>query len=186
MFVNVGTAITYDRFRISFDVPAPVWAQGNDGTVAGSTFTAPLVDLGRNPDTISDLRLGVDARIFGDHMKNILGPAAASPNIAMFGGSSVAYQSLGIGHGGLQISPWHDLQRHQLPVPRCCMGSPDCRFVQLDSENHMLLADEPAWARLYAEVHDFLAEPTSAPAPRRNNLALMSAAGCYRKATAFC
>ncbi len=49
---------------------------------------------------------------------------------------------------------------------------PDCRFVQLDSENHMLLADEPAWARLYAEVHDFLAEPTGAPAPRRNNLAL--------------
>ena len=49
---------------------------------------------------------------------------------------------------------------------------PDCRFVQLDSENHMLLADEPAWARLYAEVRDFLAEPTSAPAPRRNSLAL--------------
>ncbi len=49
---------------------------------------------------------------------------------------------------------------------------PDCRFVQLDSENHMLLADEPAWARLYAEVRDFLAEPTSARAPCRNALPL--------------
>jgi DNA-binding NarL/FixJ family response regulator len=46
---------------------------------------------------------------------------------------------------------------------------PNCRFVQLDSENHMLLADEPAWARLYAEVRDFLAEPagTEVAAPNR-------------------
>jgi pimeloyl-ACP methyl ester carboxylesterase/DNA-binding CsgD family transcriptional regulator len=36
---------------------------------------------------------------------------------------------------------------------------PNCRFVQLDSENHMPLADEPAWARLLAEVRSFLAEP---------------------------
>jgi pimeloyl-ACP methyl ester carboxylesterase/DNA-binding CsgD family transcriptional regulator len=40
---------------------------------------------------------------------------------------------------------------------------PDCRFVQLDTDNHMLLADEPAWARLYAEVRDFLAEPAIHP-----------------------
>ncbi len=49
---------------------------------------------------------------------------------------------------------------------------PNSRFVQLDSENHMLLADEPAWARLYAEVRDFLAEPTNAPAPCRSALPL--------------
>jgi pimeloyl-ACP methyl ester carboxylesterase/DNA-binding CsgD family transcriptional regulator len=39
---------------------------------------------------------------------------------------------------------------------------PDSRFVQLDSENHMLLADEPAWQQLVAEVRRFLAEPSSA------------------------
>jgi pimeloyl-ACP methyl ester carboxylesterase/DNA-binding CsgD family transcriptional regulator len=49
---------------------------------------------------------------------------------------------------------------------------PNCRFVQLESENHMLLADEPAWARLYAEVHEFLAEPASSPAKRRKTLPL--------------
>jgi pimeloyl-ACP methyl ester carboxylesterase/DNA-binding CsgD family transcriptional regulator len=49
---------------------------------------------------------------------------------------------------------------------------PDCRFVQLDSENHMLLADEPAWARLYAEVRDFLAEPAGAAMAGRNALPL--------------
>ena len=36
---------------------------------------------------------------------------------------------------------------------------PDSRFVQLDSENHMPLADEPAWSRLLSEVRSFLAEP---------------------------
>ena len=36
---------------------------------------------------------------------------------------------------------------------------PDCRFVQLDSENHMPLGDEPAWPRLVAEVKAFLREP---------------------------
>ena len=39
---------------------------------------------------------------------------------------------------------------------------PDCRFVQLDSENHMPLADEPAWSRLLDEMRRFLAEPEPA------------------------
>jgi pimeloyl-ACP methyl ester carboxylesterase/DNA-binding CsgD family transcriptional regulator len=34
---------------------------------------------------------------------------------------------------------------------------PDCRFVQLNSENHMPLGDEPAWPRLIAEIRSFLA-----------------------------
>jgi len=36
---------------------------------------------------------------------------------------------------------------------------PHCRFVQLDTENHMPLADEPAWEKLVAEVRSFLAQP---------------------------
>jgi pimeloyl-ACP methyl ester carboxylesterase/DNA-binding CsgD family transcriptional regulator len=36
---------------------------------------------------------------------------------------------------------------------------PDCRFVLLDSENHMPLADEPAWPRLVDEAQRFLAQP---------------------------
>lgn len=40
---------------------------------------------------------------------------------------------------------------------------PDSRFVSLDSENHMLLADEPAWAQVYSEVSDFLTEPGGDP-----------------------
>jgi pimeloyl-ACP methyl ester carboxylesterase/DNA-binding CsgD family transcriptional regulator len=36
---------------------------------------------------------------------------------------------------------------------------PGSRFVELDSENHMPLADEPAWPRLVSEIRSFLAEP---------------------------
>jgi pimeloyl-ACP methyl ester carboxylesterase/DNA-binding CsgD family transcriptional regulator len=49
---------------------------------------------------------------------------------------------------------------------------PDSRFVQLDSENHMLLGDEPAWARVYAEVRDFLTEPAATAAASRDVLPL--------------
>ncbi len=36
---------------------------------------------------------------------------------------------------------------------------PDCRFVALDSSNHILLGDEPAWPVFLAEVAAFLAMP---------------------------
>jgi len=42
---------------------------------------------------------------------------------------------------------------------------PDARFVQLDSENHMPLADEPAWPRLLGELRGFLAQPSAPPPP---------------------
>jgi pimeloyl-ACP methyl ester carboxylesterase/DNA-binding CsgD family transcriptional regulator len=42
---------------------------------------------------------------------------------------------------------------------------PDCRFVPIDSENHMPLADEPAWRHIVAEVEEFLAEPPSRARP---------------------
>ena len=48
---------------------------------------------------------------------------------------------------------------------------PNARFVQLDSENHMPLGDEPAWPRLVGEVRRFLAEP-SKPSVIGNTLRL--------------
>jgi pimeloyl-ACP methyl ester carboxylesterase len=42
---------------------------------------------------------------------------------------------------------------------------PDARLVLLDSENHILLADEPAWEQLLFMLHEFLG--TSDGAPRR-------------------
>jgi hypothetical protein len=72
-FADVSAAITYDRFRFSLDFPGPLVVAGSTGMVNGYQYTAPAtdgtthpVDLGTNPDTFSDVRLGVDARLLGE------------------------------------------------------------------------------------------------------------------------
>jgi len=49
---------------------------------------------------------------------------------------------------------------------------PNCRFVQLDSENHMPLPNEPAWPRLLGELRKFLAEPDAGAAVSRSPIPL--------------
>lgn len=48
---------------------------------------------------------------------------------------------------------------------------PHCRFVQLDSQNHMPLLDEADWPQLIAEIQLFLAKP-NAPTSKRSVLPL--------------
>jgi pimeloyl-ACP methyl ester carboxylesterase/DNA-binding CsgD family transcriptional regulator len=43
---------------------------------------------------------------------------------------------------------------------------PDCRFVQIDGENHMPLIDEPAWLQIVAEIENFLKQPVEAGSAR--------------------
>jgi pimeloyl-ACP methyl ester carboxylesterase/DNA-binding CsgD family transcriptional regulator len=61
---------------------------------------------------------------------------------------------------------------------------PGARFVSLDSDNHLVLEDEPAWRRAMAEVAAFLPPPaaTGDPAfasltPRERDLVLLIAQG---------
>lgn len=42
---------------------------------------------------------------------------------------------------------------------------PDARFIPLDSKNHILLEDEPAWPRFLAEVRTFLGTGGAEPEP---------------------
>ena len=42
---------------------------------------------------------------------------------------------------------------------------PDCRFVTVDSENHMPLADEPAWGHIVSELEEFLKQPARRTEP---------------------
>jgi len=65
-FADVGAAITYDRFRLYANFDSPLAVQGDSGTVGAYKFAGPTVGLGSNPDTISDLRIGFDARLYGD------------------------------------------------------------------------------------------------------------------------
>jgi hypothetical protein len=65
-FANFGFAATYDRFRLYVDVSMPLTIQGESGMVGDYQFAGPSVDVAANPDTLSDARLGFDARLLGD------------------------------------------------------------------------------------------------------------------------
>jgi OmpA-OmpF porin, OOP family len=63
---QVAGAVTLGawRFSASFDFPFAV--KGRTVTIGGYGYTGPDVDLGSSPDTISDVRVGVDVRLFGE------------------------------------------------------------------------------------------------------------------------
>lgn len=64
--------------------------------------------------------------------------------------------------------------RHDEVIPfdagrALAVGIPDARFVDLDSRNHVLLEDEPAWSRFLDEVRSFLDMPALREAGRRRS-----------------
>jgi hypothetical protein len=65
-FLDIGGAVTHDRFRAYIDIPMPLLVSGTSGTLGPYQFTAPSVSLGTNPDTVSDPRIGVDVRLLGE------------------------------------------------------------------------------------------------------------------------
>lgn len=60
-FADLGVALSYDRVRIYANVDSPLAVKGQ----SGSAYEAPDVTLGNSPDTVSDVRLGVDFRAVG-------------------------------------------------------------------------------------------------------------------------
>src|ERR1039458_1040614 len=55
-FVDIGGAVTHDRFRGYVNFPMPLLVTGTSGTLGPYQFTAPSVSLGTNPDSVSDAR----------------------------------------------------------------------------------------------------------------------------------
>lgn len=73
--------------------------------------------------------------------------------------------------------------------PRLAAEIPDARLVMLDSANHVLLADEPAWPVFRSEVAAFLAEeraqvPVSNLSDREREILLLAAEGLDNTAIA--
>ena len=64
-FLDLGTAVTYDRWRFYVNLTLPLYTGGHSGTVGDYSYTAPSVDLATHPDSLSDARLGVDVRLWG-------------------------------------------------------------------------------------------------------------------------
>ena len=65
-YAQVAGAITWRflRFSVGFDFPLAV--KGPGVTAGGFHYPAVDVDLGTNPDTLSDVRIGMDARLLGE------------------------------------------------------------------------------------------------------------------------
>jgi hypothetical protein len=66
VFVDFGLAATYHRYRVSLNFPMPLVVTGTSGTFGPYQLTAPSVNVGTNPDVISDARLGFDVRLLGE------------------------------------------------------------------------------------------------------------------------
>jgi hypothetical protein len=64
-FIEIGGAVTYDRYRVYLNVPVPLYVSGNSGTLGPYQLTGPGVTTGTNPDTVSDPRLGFDVLLHG-------------------------------------------------------------------------------------------------------------------------
>lgn len=64
-FLDVGAAVTYDRYRLYLNLTSPMVIRGTGATIGGVTYTAPVVDAGQSPDLVSDARIGYDVRLFG-------------------------------------------------------------------------------------------------------------------------
>jgi hypothetical protein len=64
-FVDLAFAASYDRFRAYTGFETPLVVKGRSGTVGDYTFTAPNVDPGTQPDALSQVRFGLDARLLG-------------------------------------------------------------------------------------------------------------------------
>jgi hypothetical protein len=65
LLATYGGSITYDLFRFSVQLSNPLWLSGDSGSVGSTTYSAPSVDPGANPDNISTARFGVDVRVWG-------------------------------------------------------------------------------------------------------------------------
>jgi hypothetical protein len=63
---QIAGAITWRSLRFSFGFDFPLAVKGPGATVGGYEYPTVGVDLGSNPDTLSDVRIGVDARLLGE------------------------------------------------------------------------------------------------------------------------
>jgi hypothetical protein len=65
-FADVGVAASYDSYRVYLNFTNPLVINGDSGMIGGLQLTGPSVDVGKVPDLISDVRVGFDARVFGE------------------------------------------------------------------------------------------------------------------------
>jgi hypothetical protein len=134
-FLDVGAAVTHDRFRGYINFPMPLLLSGTSGTLGPYQFTAPSVSFGNNPDTIADPRIGVDVRLLGEPGSVLR--LGAGAQLIIPSGSRADYVSDGRYRGMFRFlaagdaGPWqyagqvgvHVRQLNEAPVPDSPNGS---------------------------------------------------------------
>jgi hypothetical protein len=100
-FADFGLAVASDRFQFHAHFPSPVYVAGQSGAAGDLRYTAPSANVERNPDTISDARLGFAARLLGDPE----GPLRAGASAELFfpSGSRADYSSDGSYRGVFRL-----------------------------------------------------------------------------------
>jgi len=63
---QVAAAVTFRSWRFSLGFDFPYAVKGRTVTLGGYAYPGPDLDLGSHPDTLSDVRLGVDTRLLGE------------------------------------------------------------------------------------------------------------------------
>ncbi|HTA92712.1 MAG TPA: hypothetical protein VK745_24205 [Polyangiaceae bacterium] len=66
LFTDFGFAATYNRFRLYVNIDAPLSTNGQSSSSDGYQFSAPALTLSSHPDSLSDARIGTDARLLGE------------------------------------------------------------------------------------------------------------------------
>lgn len=65
LFTDFGFAATFDRWRLSLNLTAPLSSKGRNGVVGGDHFTGPSLTLKNTPDSFEDARLATEVRLLG-------------------------------------------------------------------------------------------------------------------------
>lgn len=63
---SLSAVLWSQRFRFGIDFVSPIFVSGQSGTADGVDYLGPHSNLEKDPDTIGDIRLELDGRIWGE------------------------------------------------------------------------------------------------------------------------
>jgi pimeloyl-ACP methyl ester carboxylesterase/DNA-binding CsgD family transcriptional regulator len=152
------------------------WARRGEESVRAGRALTEIIRIGWGADTPAFRRLFTELFIpggtaeqfawFDELMRRTTRPEIAARIVEAFGDIDVTSRVAGVRAPTLIT---HSRGDARIPLDQGRMlaaGIPQARFVELDSLNHVLLDQEPAWYRFQEVVGEFLGWPKSMPRRR--------------------
>jgi hypothetical protein len=106
---SIAAAVSWQRFRFSVDFVSPVYTSGQSGVAQGLAYIGPHANLEQDPDTLGDVRLGLEARLWGAAN----GPFRLGAGVQLFvpSGGQADYLSDGTWRAAVRLLAAGDLGR---------------------------------------------------------------------------